>query len=726
MYWLSAIYFFVVTLFTGTLIDLFVKDWRADWLEKLVIRLGVGLAAMSVEGVILNLLHIPLDFRIFLAAALLILIGAFAKNKTFRSIEPGKISLELTQCWKRRTFWYGLFMLALFAVTAKMYIGGSFKYDYFEDTDPWGYTAVAHYIEEAKTFSAPYYSLQYSEPYTQGYQIVMGVLSQTTDSIYWTMKFFTALVISFGVLFMYYFVRRFSKNEEIAVLAGFFLFAVPAWVSHFVFSLHYNITIFVVLLYVLAQLMAERQKEIGVLPGTGATAETVAARTVQSQKRTEGWMYIGILVYASMLVNHLTSVIHASIFCFVLIATRILAERKIDWRTIIVFPGGFLLSLLFFIPACANHWWLTEARTPFGGIGGIEKLFPLMRFAVTPFGIVTIAIILAIAIVIYLSRNFWQQSIEGWLNIGHRGLILWLCGLIMVFAVLFQPIRILQILGSADRYFVLGDFFSASTRNMINNPVGLGFVLMSATVASFLLASWQLKNLFTPAKAWVVVSYAWVITAFLLVLGKYLSIALIPFRAWTFLGLFASLFAAWGIVTFIRGLSRNYWVLLGAMAVVAIIVTPTSFIPKFQINTAIWRDSTIGTPQSRALFSWMRAGGIPKNSVVAHLCGNSEFLSGYDMNPPLWDETFHPRRGVAKPYFVANPLDLTSEAYTVLKDAQVQYVTIGASCLWQDPPPPDQEAAFGTLLRRTMDKDMADNRLTLIKSTGYELLFKLN
>ena len=257
MYWFSIIFFFTVTLLTGTLVDLLVRGWRADWLEKLVMRFGVGLAALSVIGVILNLLHIPLDYRVFSGIGILILIGAVVRNRASSSGTKNKASQALSQFWRQKKFWYGLFMLVLFGLTLNMYLEGSFKYNYFEDTDPWGYTAVADYIGENKTFSVPYYSLQYSEPYTQGYQIVMGVLSQTNDSIYWTMKFFNALIVSFGVLFMYFFARRFSGDEDVAVLAGFFLFAVPAWVSHFVFSLHFNMTIFVVLLYVLAQLMPE-------------------------------------------------------------------------------------------------------------------------------------------------------------------------------------------------------------------------------------------------------------------------------------------------------------------------------------------------------------------------------------------------------------------------------------------------------------------------------------
>jgi hypothetical protein len=733
MHWLSIIYFFAVTLSTGMLVDLLVNNWQADWLEKLVMRLGVGLAAMSVEGVIFNLLHIPLDYRVFLGTGVLIFIGALAGNKQLRSIDTAKIAPALGRCWKNKIFWYALFMLLLFAITAKMYIGGTFRYDYFEDTDPWGYTAVADYIGQAKTFSAPYYSVQYNEPYTQGYQIVMGVLSQTNDSIYWTMKCFSTLIISFGVLFMYYFARRFSRNEEVAVLAAFFLFAVPAWVSHFIYSLHYNMTLFVVLLYVLARLMDER-REIAVLP-VGSATEKEKSDTADFQNGIAGWMPVGIVVYASMIMNHLNSVFHASIFCFVLIVTRILAERRIDWQTIMVFIGGGLLSLLYFIPAIVRHWWLTTAEIPVGGMGGVEKLFPLMRFVTTTTGAVTMLILLAIAVFIYRSRHSWRPALEGWLAVGNRGVIIWLCGLALVFIVLLLPIHIVYMLGTADRlalgvvdrYYVVSDFFSASSaRNMINNPVGLGFVLMSAVAASFLLASARIFTLFKPVNAWIAVSYAWIITAFLLVLGKYFSIAIVPFRAWTFLGLFASLFAAWGIVTFIRAFSGNYWILLGVMVLLAAIVIPTSFIPKYQINTAIWKDSTIGTPESRALFTWMRNGGIPKNSVVAHLCGNSEFLSGYDMNPPLWNEVFHPRRGVEKPYFVVHPLEITPEAYTVLKNAQVEYVTIGASCLWQDPPPPEEEESFGARIGETMDRYMTDSRLTLVRKTRYEQLFKLN
>jgi hypothetical protein len=163
------------------------------------------------------------------------------------------------------------------------------------------------------------------------------------------------------------------------------------------------------------------------------------------------------------------------------------------------------------------------------------------------------------------------------------------------------------------------------------------------------------------------------------------------------------------------------------MVLLAVVMIPTTFMPKLALNAMlIWPDDAVGRPESRALFAWMRDGGIPKNSVVAHLCGDSEFLSGYDMNPPVWDEVFHPKRELEKPYFVDHPLDMTPEAYNVLKNAKVEYVTLGASCLWQAHIPADQERAYRTLLVEKMDKLVADRRMSLIKDTGLEVLLKLN
>jgi hypothetical protein len=441
--------------------------------------------------------------------------------------------------------------------------------------------------------------------------------------------------------------------------------------------------------------------------------------------RIKGWMYVAIVVYASMLINHFTTVLHGSIFCFVLIVTRILAERRIDWKTIMVFPGGFLLSLLFFIPSYARHWSITEQTRKL--LGGVGNLFPLMRFVASPLGIVTMVIILAIIVSIYRTRNYWQQSLEEWLDVGNRGMAIWLSGFTLVFIVLLLPLQISYTLGTDDRLissYSWAHFFSASALNRYHNPIGLGFVLMSAVIASFLLASAQIKKLFKPDNAWVAVIYAWIITAFLLTLGEHFSIAIIPFRAWTFLGLFASLFAAWGIVTSIQYLTKNYWILLSVIVILTAVVIPTSFMPKYQFNTKIWSDFQIGSPESRALFAWMRDGGIPKNSVVAHLCGNSEFLTGYDMNPPVWDQVFHPGFRVEELYyFVKNPLYITPEAYTLLKNAHVEYVTVGKSCYWQDR---NKKTYFNTHLQKAVKGYLTDSRLTLIKNTKHELLFKLN
>lgn len=699
MSWFSIGYFFVVTITTGFLIDLLIKDWRADWLEKMMMRIGVGLAALSVTGAIFNLLHIPLDFRIFLGPGILFCIGAWFRKRHSSTTADKNFRTTFRQFWKQRTFWYGFVVIALFVVTMHMYLTGTFAYTYFEDTDPWGYTAVADYIGEHKTFTAPYYSIQYGEPYTQGYQIVMGVLSQTNDSIYWTMKFFSALVISFSIPFMFYFTRRFSQNDEAALLASLFLFSAPAWVSHFVYSLHYNMTIFVVLLYILAQMIPKK--------------------SVASCEKS-GWAWLGIIIYASMLINHFSSVFHASIFCLAYLLTRVLAEKQIDWKTLMVFFGGGLLSLVFFIPAYARHWWVVDSNQQ---LGGVQTLYPLLRFLVTPAGLAILAGLLAAIVIAYHFRSTWQPGFEKWLATGNRGMLVWLAGLAVVLVVMILPIEIVRSLGTGDRLYLLADFFSASEDNLINNPIGLGPVLMVVLIISFLWASVRIAKLFKKDRSWEAVGFAWIITGFLLVLGSYLSISIAPFRAWTFLGLVASLFAALGLISIIQTYWRNNWIPVVVVLLMAVLLIPTTYIPKYKLNTMLWPDHTIGPPESQDFYAWLRDGGIPKNSVVAHLCGSSEFLSGYDMNPPLWNEKFHPRRD-RKPYFDNRPFELDAEAFAMLKDAQVEYLTLGATCIWQEPVPGDRQK-YGYYIGSKIDRYVKDPRLSVIRSNGFEILFRL-
>jgi len=706
----------------GSFVDLLVRDWRADGLEKLFVRFGAGLAAVPVLGVIFNLLQIPLDYRIFLAVGALMPVAAILRKRSSLPIKRQGISTPVARSWKNKSFWYALVVLVLFAVTLVMYLQGAFAYSYFEDTDPWGYAAVADYIGENKTFSAPYYSIQYSEPYTQGYQIVMGVLSQTNDSVYWTMKFFTALIISFGVPFMYYLARRLSRDEEIALLAAIFLFTVPAWASHFVFSLHFNMTIFMVLLYVLAQMISGPYEQANALVEP-PEPESPCHMQFRIGQPDRCWLWVGTVVYASMLVNHFSTAVHATLFILLFCVTRTLAGRQVDGKTPQLLIAGFALSQLFYVPAYARHWQLTETTQQ---LGGIRSLFPVMRFAATPLGFAAGLTFLVLLVLAWRTRGVWRPPIERWLAIGNRGVVFWASGLAVAVVVLLLPFDISKNLGTGDRFYSLKDFFGASTNNLMNNPFGLGPVLMSTVLAAVLLAVARIKSLFSPANAWIAIIFAWLIGAFLLVLGKYFSIAIAPFRAWTFLGLFASLFVAWGCVTLVRMLTKDGRVVCGVVIMLALVSVPTAFLPKWQVNTMVWQDHTIGAPESHQLFVWMRDGGIPKNSVVAHLCGNSQFFSGYDMNPPLYDEAFHPARDVDAPYFVKSPVDLSAQAFSVLRNAGVEYVTLGASCLWQAPVPAEQEAAYGTYLRQQMDGVQADQRLTLVKSTGLELLLKLN
>ena len=361
---LSILYFFVLAIGLGFLIDLIIKDWKADFLEKLVIRLGTGIAIVPVLGIVLNVLHIPLDWKIFLAFSIITFSAALYFRK--RELLP-KFSKGIT---KSQT--YSFLVLIMFAITAYMYIHGSFAYPWLEDGDPYGYALTSKYIAEEKTYSHPYKFDHYSEPYTQGYQIFMGVLHQTNNSIYWNMKFFNALIISFSIFFFFYFAKRFTKNQDIALISTFALFAVPCWVGHFIFSLNFNMALFPLFLYALASL--------------------------ESNKK---WKFLTAIIFASALVNHTYTGVTFAILLIIYYLNKLFVEEKINKEILQAGFFGVLLSLLFYIPSYLKHSDSIAKR----GSGGINQIF-LFVGKIPPL-LIYIIIFLALALLVlyYIKRE---------------------------------------------------------------------------------------------------------------------------------------------------------------------------------------------------------------------------------------------------------------------------------------------------------------------------------
>ena len=73
MAYLSVLVFFVMTFFLGYSATSFVKN-SENFLERNLMRIGIGLALIPLVGLILNMIHVPIDWKIILGLSMVYLI----------------------------------------------------------------------------------------------------------------------------------------------------------------------------------------------------------------------------------------------------------------------------------------------------------------------------------------------------------------------------------------------------------------------------------------------------------------------------------------------------------------------------------------------------------------------------------------------------------------------------------------------------------------------------
>ncbi len=217
--------FFLYTFGLGYAATMF---WKEHNLETTVMRVGAGLGVFPVLGVLLSLLRIPLDWKIFLGLALL---GPLVSAR--RCISKRNFSLG----FRRGEPFYAIgILLILFAFHSVVYCKGPFVYPWLEDDDSWGHAAGIKYVSIEKNISVPPGEFHYINPYPPGYDLLFGVLHQTYPSLYWTLKFFNGFIIALGFLFFYFFAKAFTGSREKSLLATFFLSCIPSYLSHFIWA----------------------------------------------------------------------------------------------------------------------------------------------------------------------------------------------------------------------------------------------------------------------------------------------------------------------------------------------------------------------------------------------------------------------------------------------------------------------------------------------------------
>ena len=311
MSYFTIVLFFVYTFCLGFAITSFTKN-SGNFLERNLMRIGFGLGFLPFLGIVLALLKIPIDWKIILALSLIYPAYYLIKNKpkpklTFR-ITKADLSI--------------LAMLVLFFINLYIYASGAFAYSYLENDDSWSHAIGVKFVSIEKTvFAGVGNNLHYLDPYPPTYDLLMGLLHQTNDSVYWTLKFFNALIISLSTIFFYFFVKEFTGNRNKALFGSFALLSIPSFMSHFIWALSLTVPLYFVVFYALERI-----------------------------KHDAKWWIVVALSMVTLLTSSPTHSAYFGLFLVLYTAAKTILERKLLLWHITSGVLGLTLSFLF--------WWL--------------------------------------------------------------------------------------------------------------------------------------------------------------------------------------------------------------------------------------------------------------------------------------------------------------------------------------------------------------------------------
>lgn len=308
MIYVSILLFFVYTLGLGFTATFFVKN-SENFLERNLMRMGVGLALLPFLGIVLSTFRIPIDWRIMLALSLAYPVYHFIRNRPKFEFKITKSDLAIFA------------VLLIFLGSLYVYASGAFSYPYLEDDDPWSHASGIKYISIEKNVHPDKIYFHYTNPYPPSYDLLMGIIHQTNNSLYSTLKFFNALLVSLAVIFFYFFVKEFTNNRNKALFATFALASIPAFLSHFIWALALAVPLYFVCFYSLERI-----------------------------KHDNKWWIVAALCMASVFTMTPTHSTYFGFFFIIYVAAKMLLEKKILWYH--SFAGLLGLSL------SAGFWWL--------------------------------------------------------------------------------------------------------------------------------------------------------------------------------------------------------------------------------------------------------------------------------------------------------------------------------------------------------------------------------
>jgi len=531
----TILLFFIYTWGLGYTATKFLKN-SENFLERNLIRIGIGLGFIPFLGIFINFLRVPLDWKIFLILSLVFPLIDFFRYKKLPSFKFRLTKSNISI----------LIVLVLFFASLFMYVTGAFKYPWLEDDDSWHHAAGIKYVSVEKDVFNTGNNFMYMDPYPPGYDLLFGILHQTSPSLYWTMKFFNALIISLGIIFFYFFAKKFIGNRKKALFATFVLASIPCYLSHFIWAHSLVVTLFFPAMYCIEMLKEDKR-----------------------------WMYVSILIIASICLIQPTQPIKFAMLFGIYFLIRCIYAKKFNFKLLISLFGGYLLSFI---------WWFNN----------FEGLF------------------------------FSQSRVQNTLSSASKGLFERMFSIIKA---IFAPGR-----GTATRAYNFEEIVFAQHQNMINNPIGIGFFICLLLLISLIFLIFNYKKLIDKKQSYLPIILLWAILTFLGFnsVTFNLPVGFFEFRFWMLFAIPASILAAEGL-WFLFSIFKRYGVPNVIILIVVIIgIIFTSAHQKYSVNTAIWPFGIGWTSYEEVQgYVWMKDNLAIDTKVFAFTENN--YVIGFDM-----------------------------------------------------------------------------------------------
>ena len=647
---ISILFFFAITFSIGLGLTLFVKE-SENFLERNLMRLGIGLGAFVTLGLLFNLLRIPLDWKIFFAVGILCILSYFFRNRKALQLKIPGFKLKQKDLMT-------LVMLILFFLTFFMYQKGAFRYPYLEDDDSWAHAIGVKYVSIEKTVFAYKLGLRYIDPYPPAYDMVFGILHQINNSVYWTMKFFNALIVSFSIIFFYFFAALFTNSSKKALFSAFALFSMPSFLSHFIWSIAITMPLFFVSFYAVEKIKDDRK-----------------------------WWAVSAVVIAATITTSPSHSAYFGLFFIIYFVTRTLVERRFLVYEFLAGFSGLVLSLIvWWLPMIAAHG-LRGTLTGLGSnpntsildvAGTADRIYTARDFFIAqktnminnPIGIGLILSLLLVAAIVLLALSYYKELKK------NRLAIFAVFSIVIAFTLfLLSYTYVKHVTKVATPQLKKGtvpffEFLSDQIYVVIILSVMI-FMLTSLIVMSYKKQGFRDGH--------TAVSLAWLIFSFFAVNAAPYYYKLSPFRAWMLLAIPASLFIGEAISSindlvksFVINIAKNKTAAIIASSVVlgliAYGVITTSFIQKYTVNTAIWPPGAFWTSNEEIQgYIWLK-NNIPSDAKVFTFSNNA-LIIGLDKFICHWCSEVQD--------YKRNGFNLTAEEnYNWLKKESYDYIII--------------------------------------------------